>query len=102
MRKMILRRGVDGNRRESAPGIGRSALDPVRRPYRLPAPRRLMPITHVSDTARWVAIDRVQESERPDAPFHDPHARRLAGEHGEVITAHVERGRVDHGARVTA
>ena len=51
-----------------------------------------MPITHVSDTARWVAIYRAQESERPDALFHDPFARRLAGERGEAITAHMERG----------
>jgi methyltransferase (TIGR00027 family) len=42
-------------------------------------------IRNVSDTARWVAIDRAVESERPDALFHDPFARRLAGEHGEQI-----------------
>ena len=43
------------------------------------------PITHVSDTARWVAIYRAMESERPDALFHDSYARRLAGERGEQI-----------------
>src|SRR2546422_199488 len=41
------------------------------------------PITHVSDTARWVALYRAMESERPDALFRDPYARRLAGERGE-------------------
>ncbi|MEY4752129.1 MAG: hypothetical protein RIQ60_4343 [Pseudomonadota bacterium] len=44
-----------------------------------------MPICHVSDTAHWVAMYRALESERPDALFRDPHARRLAGEHGAAI-----------------
>ncbi len=35
-----------------------------------------------SDTARWEAYFRARESERPDAPFHDPHAERPAGELG--------------------
>lgn len=39
----------------------------------------------VSDTARWVAYYRALESERPDALFHDPWARRLAGERGRVM-----------------
>ncbi len=43
------------------------------------------PITHISDTARWVAMYRALESERPDALFHDPYARRLAGAEGEQI-----------------
>lgn len=43
------------------------------------------PIANVSDTARWVAVYRAMESERPDAIFHDPHARRLAGAQGEAI-----------------
>jgi methyltransferase (TIGR00027 family) len=42
------------------------------------------PIRDVSDTAYGVAIFRAQESERPDALFHDPYARRLAGAHGEA------------------
>jgi methyltransferase (TIGR00027 family) len=42
-------------------------------------------ISHVSDTARWVALYRAMESERPDALFRDPYARRLAGERGEQI-----------------
>lgn len=44
------------------------------------------PIRNVSDTARWVAVYRARESERPDAVFRDPFARRLAGERGEQIT----------------
>jgi methyltransferase (TIGR00027 family) len=44
-----------------------------------------MTIEHVSDTARWVAVYRAMESERPDALFHDPFARRLAGEKGGEI-----------------
>jgi methyltransferase (TIGR00027 family) len=51
------------------------------------------PITHVSDTARWVAIYRAMESERPDALFHDPYARRLAGTRGEEIVRAMPRGR---------
>lgn len=33
-------------------------------------------IEHVSDTARWVAIYRAMESERPDALIRDPYPRR--------------------------
>jgi len=44
-----------------------------------------MPIESVSDTARWVAVYRAMESERPDALFRDPFARRLAGEKGDEI-----------------
>src|SRR5258706_926805 len=51
------------------------------------------PITHVSDTARWVAIYRAMESERPDALFSDPYARRLAGPRGEAIVKAMPRGR---------
>jgi methyltransferase (TIGR00027 family) len=43
------------------------------------------PIRNVSDTALWVAICRARESERPDAIFDDPYARRLGGERGEAI-----------------
>jgi methyltransferase (TIGR00027 family) len=45
------------------------------------------PIRNVSDTALWVAIWRAMESERPDALFNDPHARRLGGARGEAIAA---------------
>lgn len=44
-------------------------------------------ISNVSDTARWVAIYRAQESARPDALFHDPLADKLAGERGRAIAA---------------
>ncbi|PYR08271.1 MAG: SAM-dependent methyltransferase [Acidobacteria bacterium] len=42
-------------------------------------------IRDISDTARWVAVYRARETERPDAAFRDPFARRLAGERGEQI-----------------
>jgi methyltransferase (TIGR00027 family) len=48
-----------------------------------PASEKL--IRNVSDTARWVAVYRAEETERPDALFRDPFARRLAGEQGEQI-----------------
>jgi methyltransferase (TIGR00027 family) len=44
-------------------------------------------VSHVSDTARWVAAYRAQESARPDAIFNDPYAARLAGERGRAIAA---------------
>ena len=52
-----------------------------------------MPIRNVSDTARWVAVYRAMESERSDALFHDPYARRLAGERGEAIVRELPLGR---------
>jgi methyltransferase (TIGR00027 family) len=52
-----------------------------------------MPITHISDTARWVAVYRAMETERPDAIFRDPFARRLAGDQGEAIVNQMKRGR---------
>lgn len=48
-------------------------------------------IENVSDTARWVAFYRAMESERPDAIFRDPWARRLAGERGAAIVRHIPR-----------
>jgi methyltransferase (TIGR00027 family) len=42
-------------------------------------------IQNISDTARWVASYRAMESERPDALFRDPLARRLGGNRGEQI-----------------
>lgn len=50
-------------------------------------------VENISDTARWVAIFRAEESERPDAVFNDPFARRLAGEKGEQIANAIEFGR---------
>jgi methyltransferase (TIGR00027 family) len=43
-------------------------------------------LRNISDTAHWVAYYRALESERPDALFSDPFARRLAGERGARIT----------------
>src|ERR1051326_2154808 len=50
-------------------------------------------ISHVSDTARWVAMYRALESERPDALFRDPYARKLAGEKGEAILKSLPKAR---------
>src|SRR4249920_2369696 len=50
------------------------------------------PIRNVSDTALWVAIYRAMESERPDALFNDPYARRLGGERGEAIARTMPEG----------
>jgi len=44
-------------------------------------------IRNISDTARWVAVYRARETERPDPLFRDPFARRLAGQRGEEIAA---------------
>lgn len=52
-----------------------------------------MAIEHISDTARWVAFYRAMETERPDAIFNDPFARRLAGLRGEEIVDTMKRGR---------
>ncbi len=49
-------------------------------------------IRNVSDTARWVAVYRARETERPDAHFRDPFARRLAGERGEQIAQSMPLG----------
>jgi methyltransferase (TIGR00027 family) len=51
------------------------------------------PIRNVSDTALWVAIYRAMESERADAIFHDPYARRLGGERGQAIVDAMPNGR---------
>lgn len=42
-------------------------------------------IRNISDTARWAAMHRALETDRPDALFRDPLARKLAGERGEQI-----------------
>lgn len=44
-------------------------------------------IRNISDTALWVAVYRARETEREDALFRDPYARRLAGERGEQIAS---------------
>ena len=50
-------------------------------------------IENVSDTARWVAVYRAMETERPDAIFRDPYAARLAGDKGRAIVGAMKRGR---------
>jgi len=46
----------------------------------------------VSDTARWIAHFRALESERDEPLFHDPYARRLAGERGRSIAEQLPEG----------
>src|SRR5580698_4780573 len=48
-------------------------------------PSPAISVRSVSDTARWVAYFRAQETLRPDALFRDPYAERLAGELGFTI-----------------
>jgi len=48
-------------------------------------PNSANPIRNISDTALWVAMYRAQETERSDALFRDPYARKLAGERGAQI-----------------
>ncbi len=52
-------------------------------------------IRNISDTALWVACFRARESERPDALFRDPYARKLAGERGEKIAGATARANPD-------
>ncbi len=49
-------------------------------------------IRDVSDTARWVAVYRARETERPDSVFQDPFARALAGDRGEQIAQAIPFG----------
>jgi methyltransferase (TIGR00027 family) len=49
-------------------------------------------IRNISDTACWAAIYRARETDRPDALFRDPFARRLAGERGERIANAMPQG----------
>lgn len=44
-------------------------------------------LRNISDTARWAALYRAAETERPDALFRDPFARRLGAERREQIAA---------------
>ncbi|HEV2615135.1 MAG TPA: SAM-dependent methyltransferase [Candidatus Acidoferrales bacterium] len=50
-------------------------------------------IRNVSDTARWVAYYRAMETERADAIFRDPYARKLAGARGEEIVNALRGGK---------
>jgi methyltransferase (TIGR00027 family) len=58
-------------------------------------------IRNVSDTARWVAVYRARETERPDAHFRDPFARRLAGDRGEQIARSMPLGRDSDWSMIT-
>lgn len=49
-------------------------------------------VTHVSDTALWVAAVRARESARPDAVFRDPLAAKLAGDRGRELAASMPLG----------
>ena len=49
-------------------------------------------VSHVSDTALWVAVHRAMESRRKDALFRDPYAERLAGERGRQIVGRLDPG----------
>ena len=49
-------------------------------------------IRSITDTARWVAYHRAEESERADALFSDPYARKLAGVRGELIGKQMNNG----------
>lgn len=51
-----------------------------------------MPVHNVADTALWVAYFRALETERPDAIFRDPYAKRLAGERGFEIAKKLRNG----------
>src|SRR2546425_4679813 len=42
-------------------------------------------IRNIADAGRWAAVYRARESDRRDALFRDPFARRLAGTRGEQI-----------------
>ena len=42
------------------------------------------PIRNISDTALWVAVYRAEESERPDAVFHDPYSGGIS-RHGAPV-----------------
>jgi methyltransferase (TIGR00027 family) len=48
-------------------------------------------VRNISDTARWVAVFRAQETERADALFRDPFAARLAGQRGLEIARRMEQ-----------
>ena len=48
-------------------------------------------LSNLSDTARWTAHYRAEESARPDALFSDPYAAGLAGERGRVIAEAARR-----------
>ena len=52
-------------------------------------------IRDISDTARWMAVYRADETAREDAAFRDPYASALAGERGERIAKALSLGERD-------
>ncbi len=58
-------------------------------------------VRNISDTARWAAYFRAQETARPDALFRDPYAERLAGQHGIDIAQTLPEGNKHAWAWVT-
>ncbi len=57
-------------------------------------------IRNIADTALWAAVFRGRESEREDALFRDPFARRLAGARGEEIFNTMQHGNANSWAWV--
>ena len=51
-------------------------------------------IRHISDTARWAAIYRARETERPNAVFRDPLARRKIAHDPYVRVAVIRSGEI--------
>ena len=49
-------------------------------------------VRNISDTARWAAYFRAQETQRSDALFRDPYAERLAGARGVDIANTLPEG----------
>lgn len=49
-------------------------------------------VRNISDTARWAAYFRAQETKREDALFRDPYAERLAGTRGAEIANTLPEG----------
>ena len=49
-------------------------------------------VRNISDTARWAAVFRARETQRPDALFRDPFAERLAGTLGVDIANSLREG----------
>ncbi len=58
-------------------------------------------VRNISDTARWAAYFRAQETARPDAVFRDPFAERLCGQHGVDIAHTIPDGNKHAWAWVT-
>jgi len=56
---------------------------------------------NISDTARWAAYFRAEETKRPDAIFRDPYAERLCGQHGVDIANTLPNGNKHAWAWVT-